>query len=331
VAGAQCEGASPRRRRCCRGNVVAGLSSRPAPSRAAPAELAAVAPRLFAAWTNPFAWRAACLVPPTPSPPHRSCLPWLASSRKPPSTLTSPGDPRAPRRLSLRAGMHTHPAPRAATLRSRAALCFRADAVTAQQRYNGATLDGMPMSIEAVAPMLSPGASMLSSGKVLTMAPRDGRGGGGGGVTRTVTFDGGRGGGGVFARTLGSSLRGGPAPARGGRGGRGEGAGRGRGRGRGAGRGRGEVRPSLATRPCAARASHRLSLPTPRAGQVQVRGGPGCGAGQLSRSQHAGVERATAAVAVAGTGRRSSSDDEGSYEGRRPGVVHRVKSPLAHH
>jgi THO complex subunit 4 len=118
----------------------------------------------------------------------------------------------------------------------------RDDAVTAQKRYNGATLDGMPMAIEAVASaaLLQPGASLLSSGKVLTMPGRGGRepaGGAprGGLLQRTVTFaspgsgrgGGGGGGRGIFARSTGIVRGGG-----------------GRGRGRAGGRAREGVRSS---------------------------------------------------------------------------------------
>jgi hypothetical protein len=126
--------------------------------------------------------------------------------------------------------------------------------MTALKRYNGATLDGQAMSIEAVAPAavaLNAGGRVLSSG-IAVGAPRAGRGGGaaGGGVTRTVTFGGAAGGGGrgVFARATGGlrSDRGGGGRGGGAAGaGRGAGrgaAGRGAGRGRGRGAGRGEVR-----------------------------------------------------------------------------------------
>jgi hypothetical protein len=152
--------------------------------------------------------------------------------------------------------------------------------MTALKRYNGATLDGQAMSIEAVAPAavaLNAGGRVLSSG-IAVGAPRAGRGGGaaaGGGVTRTVTFGGGGGGGGgrgVFARATGA-LRGGAGGRGGGAAGAGRGAGRGaagRGAGRGRGRGgRGEVRTRTRTHTqrvnaCSARARNNAFIPDSR-------------------------------------------------------------------
>ena len=117
----------------------------------------------------------------------------------------------------------------------------RADAITALQRYNGATLDSMPMRIELVAAPLNPGASVLSSGRIVGAPVKGGAapGGQGRGVpSRTVTLGSP---GGLFGRATGG-MRGGRGDA-----GRGRAGGRGRGRagGRG-GRGRGEATPRSA-------------------------------------------------------------------------------------
>lgn len=102
------------------------------------------------------------------------------------------------------------------------------------------------MRIELVAAPLNPGASVLSSGRIVGAPVKGGAAPGGqgrGGVpSRTVTMNMGSPVGGVFARSTGV-LRGG----RGDTAGRGRAGGRGRGRGgRGGGRGRGEATPRSA-------------------------------------------------------------------------------------